>query len=341
MENKKTRNIYRKATTKNFSTFAIERYILIDDITSTEQEKDQFVKTINEQLWFAIQETNMFAHDRVLPFVTVRRVIQDNTKLRIIINDLDSTKKINDYEDLQELKVEELSHLINFRTLSPQRRVMVSDSFIPGNAKMIVDKNDQISAAIDIFLDVAMFNSISFLRDLDLNSKKQFSELKLNYFNKMKSVFDGNIYYYLEDDNPPSYFSFAFAARVDNKTIDYYKYVELWNVFLRERYPKQRNNNIFPVEQLKKYYRDIENIDNQYLNEKFWNNYHGDYLFLRTNQRPNTKGRTYDIANYFGITSIKEFHIGLTKVVPISEYFNPFLRKQLDELYISAFKIIC
>lgn len=337
MENKKTRNIYRKATTKNFSTYDIVRYILIDDISSTDEEKDKFVKTINEHLWEAIQETNMYAKNRILPFVKVRRVVQDKTKLRIIINDFDSTKDTEDYE----VEINDLTHLINFRTLSPQRRVMVSDSFIPGNARMIVDKRDQISAAVDIFLDVAMFNSFSFLSEMNITNKKLFSRSKLNYYNKMKNIIGDNIYYYLDEKEPPSYFSFAFAAREDNQVIDYYKYVELWDSFIREKYPNKDNIIIPPNEQLQNYYIDKDNIEKLYFDVDYWKDYHGDYLFLRTHKKPNTKSRMFDIANYFGVSDIGEYHLGLIRIVPVSEYFNPFLKKQLDELYISAFKVTC
>ena len=141
---RKMRNIFRPATMRNFSNYILERYMLIDDTSSTEEDKDKFVKEINERLWFAIQETNAIVKGRILPFVVVRRVVKDNTKLRIIVNDFDADKDITDYEEIKEVEISNLTHLINFKTLPPQRRVMVSDDIIPGNAKMIVDKKDQI-----------------------------------------------------------------------------------------------------------------------------------------------------------------------------------------------------
>ena len=38
--------------------------------------------------------------------------------------------------------------------------------FLRSNARMLIDEHEQVSAAVDIFLDIAMFNSISFLKKL-------------------------------------------------------------------------------------------------------------------------------------------------------------------------------
>lgn len=333
---RKLRNTFRQATMRNFSNYTLERYILIDDASSTEEEKDKFVREINERLWLAIQETNAIVKGRILPFVVVRRVVKDNTKLRIIINDFDSEKEINEYEEIREIDISNLTHLINFKTLSPQRRVMVSDDIIPGNAKMIVDKKDQISAAIDIFLDIAMFNSFSYLKAMDTKSKQLFSEMKLDFYEMIKSS-DYNIYYLIDEKKPPTYFSFAFAARTESKKLDFNKYVSIWNKFIRERYANCKNVNMPPEKQLQ-LHKDKDNLDNKYFSSDFWKKYSGDYLLLRLNREPNTSERANEMIEFFGID---EMHIGATKLVSLSEYFETYLKKQIDELYISAFKVVC
>ena len=60
---------------------------------------------------------------------------------------------------------------------------------------MIVSPINQIAAAVDIFLDIAMYNSISFLRNKDLDFKKSFSKLKYDYarIKKWDSYFDINV----------------------------------------------------------------------------------------------------------------------------------------------------
>ncbi len=337
MSERKMRNTFREATMRNFSNYTLERYILIDDTSSDDEEKDKFVKEINERLWMAIQETNAIVGGRVLPFVIVRRVVKDNTKLRIIINDFDSAKTINDFEELKEIDIEDITHLINFKTLTPQRRVMVSDQAIPGNAKIIIDKKDQISAAVDIFLDIAMFNSVSYLATMPLKQKQEFSKLKLGFYNRIKDQNDYSCYYLIDRKESPSYFSFAFAARIDHKKIDYDNYVNIWNRFLKTEYPDCQNINVSPQEQLK-FYRDRGNLDNKYFDSTFWEKYKGDYLLLRINREPRDTDHAESLANNLGIN---EMHVGVTKLVPTSRYFESFIRRQIDELYISAFKIVC
>lgn len=334
---RKMRNTFRPATMRNFSNYILERYILIDDASTTEAQKDQLVKDINERLWLAIQETNMLIEGRILPFVVVRRVIVDNTKLRIIINDFDSNKAVNQYDEIREIDIHKLTHLINFKLLSPQRRIMVSDDIIPGNAKMIIDHKEQISAAVDIFLDIAMFNSYSFLREMELREKQAFSKVKLDFFLYNRNILDREFYYFLDKNKPPKYFSFAFAARVDYNRFDFRKYIDLWNKFIEYKYNGFCNVNITPVEQIE-FYKDKENIDKKYFDSSFWGNYSGDYLLLRLNRKPNKYEHRIQLFNYFGIT---EMHEGATKLVPTVQYFDAFLKKQIDELYISAFKVVC
>ena len=334
MATKKFRNMLRPAKTRNFSLYTIERYIYIDDEELDEEKKNAFVKEINERLWLSIQETNALAKGRVLPFVNVRRVIKDESKIRIVINDLESDKKTIDYVDL-----DKTSHVINFKTLSPQRVVMVSDNELNGQARMILDRDDQISAAVDVFLDIAMFNAISFLKDLSLEQKQDINTTKIEFLNSNIGI-NNSIYYRIDSDEPPTYFSFAFFARTDYGTIDYEKYVNIWDEFLNLYFENEHFVNERPEKQLE-YHRDRKNIESKYFDPDHWLTYEkGDYYFLRYNSTPNDNQREQQIKNYFGIICDDDMHIGATKVVNSSEYFTQFLRRQIDELYISAFKIV-
>ena len=80
----KMRNTFRSATMRNFSKYTIVRYIYIDDKLSTDEEKDLFVKEINERLWAVIQDVNAYAKNRVLPFVIVRRLLFSKIVWRFI-----------------------------------------------------------------------------------------------------------------------------------------------------------------------------------------------------------------------------------------------------------------
>lgn len=334
----KLRNEQRNGFMRNFSKFVIERYIIIDDDSLNDNEKDLFVSEINEALWLAIQETNMYAQNRILPFVLVRRVVEVNDELRIIINDIDSDRKFDDYENenREKIDIKQLSHLINFKTISPRRQIQVSDHLIPGNAKMIVSHSNQVAAAVDIFLDIAMFNSIGFLKELDIEHKRDFSELKYR-FAKEQNL---SSYYKCCENNPPSYWSFAFSARIDTKNIDYFKYVSLWDMFLKTTYPKKTYDKspLVPPYKQMEYHKDRENFEKVYFTKEYWTEYaHGDYLIIRINREPNDNERKLLIINLFGIP---KFHIGAVKVIPANDYFKQFIYKQMEELYISAYKIV-
>lgn len=333
------RNEQRAGFMRNFSTYVIDRYIIIDDETLTDNEKDKFVSDINEALWLAIQETNILAENRILPYVRIRRgETIENNQLRIIINDIDSENSYSDYEntDANKIDIKQLSHLINFKTLSPRKQIQVSDRLIPGNAKMIINHSDQISAAVDIFLDISMFNSIAFFNKMTHEDKFNFSNKKFQFSQDSKL----SSYYMCSKENPPAYWSFAFSTRTDNKSIDYYKYVSLWNEFLKKNYPNIRKNDMLvmpPHEQIK-LHRDIDNLDTKYLSKEYWDTQQpGEWLLIRINREPNDNERKIALSNMFGISS---FHIGAVKLVPINYYHLPFMQQQLKELYISAYKIV-
>lgn len=333
---KKIRNTYRRGVMRNFSNNVIERYILIDDEVMPETDKDIFVKEINEQLWYAIQETNAISNGRILPFVIVKRVIREQAKLRIVINELDSNSTLSDYNDPPSLILDpkEMSHLINFKAATPQRRISVSDELVPGNAKMIIDRKDQIAAAVDIFLDIATFNSYSFLKNSSHSEKQSINADKYSFYNDnlLRS------YYKVDKNNPPGYYSFAFTARNSKEDISYRDYVQLWSKFIsNSKYSGNVHSEIKPEEQLK-WHRDKENLKKEYFTRDFWDSYEeGDYLLLRINRDVNTDKQKEEISTYFGINP---FHIGETKIVPISEYFNPMVKRYMQELVISAFKIV-
>lgn len=330
----KFRNEQRPAFTRNFSRYTIDRYMIIDNDLMNDAEKDTFIREVNERLWYAIQETNMLLEDRLLPFVVVRRVDFVDNRLRIIVNDYDAQRKLTNYVEAETLDLDTVSHIINFKPLSPQRRIVVSDHFIPGNAKMLIDEHEQVSAAVDIFLDIAMFNSISFLKNLSIEAKKQFSEAKFSFYEKRKL----KSFYTVDKQCPPNYFSFAFYARENSTHIDFYRYVWIWKEFISQYFKSGRIENLPPEVALRDFYVDRGNLDKCYFERKFWESQSkGAKLLLRTNRGPNTNERREIISDYFGIES---FFVGAIKLVPLYEYYMPFINTQMRELYISAFKII-
>lgn len=330
----KFRNEPRRAFTRNFSKYVIDRYILIDNELMDENKQNDFVNKVNEALWFAIQEVNMLVEDRLVPFVHVKRVRMVDNKLRIVVNDYECPRKLSDYDEAEELNLEDVSHLLNFKPLSPHRHVMLGDKLIPGNARMLLDENELVGAAADIFLDIAMFHSYSFLDGMTLEKKKEFSNEKFAYYRQEEL----DSYYEIDENIPPTYFSFAFYARETVKFIDFDRYVWIWNEFISTHFSDESDIHDSPDEHIKKYYRDRDNLEGCYLTSSFWDRQAaGAKLLLRINREPNTNERKQMICTYFGI---KPFHVGAVKIVPLNEYYKPFVQKQLAELYITAFKVI-
>lgn len=330
----KLRNEYRPAFTRNFSKYTIDRYVIIDNDLMDDAAKDTFIKEVNERLWYAIQETNMLLDDRLLPFVVVRRMDFVDNRLRIVVNDYDSQRNLINYTEAEALNLDDVSHIINFKPLSPQRRIIISDRFIPGNAKMLIDEHEQVSAAVDIFLDIAMFNSISFLEKLSIEEKRKFNETKFSFYEKRKL----KTFYTVDKQHPPHYFSFAFYAREDATHIDFYRYVWIWREFISQYFKNERIENALPEDALQDYYVDKGNLDKCYFDRKFWESQDkGAKLLLRINRGPHTNERREIISDYFGIET---FSVGAVKLVPLNEYYMPFVNTQMRELYISAFKII-
>lgn len=320
----------KAARIREYSKFQIVRHIIVDDRKMTEEQKDQFVKNINIKLDYLIQDINAHVIGRTLPFVKVIRVFRSEETLRIIINNFDNTKSLDEYDILEP---EKISLLINFRDLEPQRIITVSDDLIPGDAKMLIDGRSQIAAAVDIFLDIAMFHSYSFLDELSIKDKKEFNKIKFEFFmnNKLDS------FYVIDDKNLPDFLSFAFAARIDVNKFSVENYCDIWNEFIKQYFFSEKHLMISPEKQVA-LHSDKGMIDNRYFDACYWEKKSkGDYLLLRINRGPTTNKEKVEIANYF---SVPKFHCGPIKVVPISEYNKPFVKKWIREYYISAFKIV-
>lgn len=331
----KERNVYREGFTFNFCEKWLKRIIIIDDQLMKEAEKNEFVRDINEQLYSAIQEVNMRMQGFSLPFVKVynANLIKEEENVRIVIASPDHFEMADSFENNMVFDTGRISHLIHFKSIFPRRIVQFSDELERGDAKLIIGNNDRQSAAVDICLDIAMFNSISYLTDLPIEEKKRFNLKKIEYAKKHGI---GN-YYECDKANPPEYWSFAFTARLDYKTIDYDLYIEHWTTFLEEYYPNEKHSNRYPNEQLK-LHTDINNLPQDMLSPNYWERFDkGAYLVLRINKEPNTNERKRMLCRFFGIT---DFHIGAIKVVPLNSYFEPFLKRMLQELYVSAFKIV-
>lgn len=310
---------------QNFTDKTLTRHILIDKSIMHEETQRILIENINKKLNSLIQDINAYSRGRILPYIKVQRVIEQNDELRIVINELDSQTIHMDRNNL--------SLLINFRLPTAQRIVTVCDDLIRGDAKMIIDLESLESAAVDIFIDIAMFHSYSFLDIMANEEKQDFNRIKYNFFigNNYKS------FYYIDIDSPPRFLSFAFAARKGISEFNIIEYCNIWESFINSNFENQVHINLPPNQQMK-YHLQAGMLDKRYFTSKFWDGYlQNDYLFLRINREPNTNERKEKLAQYFGIP---KFHCGATKIVPVSEYYKPFLKTMLNEHYVSVFKIV-
>lgn len=325
-------NEQRLGFTRNYSNYIIERYIKFEHSKLTPDQQNTFVKKINEQLWKEIQNINMRISDRILPFVVVRRIVgEDNNTIRVIINDPDySIDEIPEYKTVYK---NTLTHIALFETLEPRRIIKVWNPLSPGNAKLFIGERDQIAAAVDIFLDIAMFHSYSFLDKMTPEDKQAFNTKKTDYYEEKQLTH----YYQIDKKNPPTYFSFSFAARLDEKSIDYEYYIMLWDGFIKYYYSNYLNVVPNVGDQLR-YHSNPDQIPKEYRNGEHWKGYSdGAYLLVRVEKKPNDTTRQEMIRQRF---SAEQFRIGIITVIPLSEFFHPFWQQQFQELNVSAFKIV-
>lgn len=328
-------NESRPGFTRNYSNNIIERYIRFANSKLSSVQQDAFVKKINERLWKDIQEINMRITDRIVPFVVVRRIVdEDKDTIRIIINEPD----YNDYAGnnspmYKTVYKDTLTHIALFETIPPRRIIKVWNPLETGNAKLYIGEEDQVAAAVDIFLDIAMFHSYSFLHELGFDERHSFNTKKTDYYyaNQLKH------YYQIEKKNPPTYFSFSFAVRYDDKSIDYEEYIMLWNNFIKHYYSNSKNI-VPPVEEQLHYHSNPEQIPKEYRTDEYWKEYaDGAYLFLRVAKNPTNLTRKEMIRQRF---SAEQFRVGIIKVIPLNEFFHPFWQQQFQELNVSVFKIV-
>lgn len=330
------KNHIRNGYTKNFTKYRLDRYMVIDDEIESQDIRNKTIKKINEELWYLIQTINFRVKGRILPFVVIHGLVKEEAKVRILVNDYTSKYKINQYRELTNINMADTSHFVNFRMANGQRKIEICDGLIPGDAKLLIDNNILVRAAVDIFLDVAMFNSFSFLRNNTIQERKKFNQLKKHFYEKYSTTIQPVAYDVVSPY--PDYFSLAFCCRDVKGQFNYDMYVWLWEKLIKENNYKYTSNELHPTEMIDKYYIDTEQLPKQIESKDFWNKQiKGDVLLLRINKKPTTQLRQMWMCDFFGITS---FRCKGIKVVSTDEVSNYMLQRELQELNISAFKLI-
>lgn len=325
----------RKADLRTFSKYEETRYIFVPDLCELNRNKyEKIQKEINETLDLYIQNLSLRITDRQIPFIKVNfatsEEVLDNQYLRVLI--LDNENGIVN----RIISAENKSHFFYAYITPAQRQVFIGREPSKANAEFIVDQKYFITICVDMFLDIAMFHSYSFLEKLSPEERKRFSYEKYDYYkeNKLSSY-----YHFKEYDNEkPSYFSLAFAIRNSNDYLELEQYIYIWEKFLDVYYKSNINHVASIIDQLK-YHKSFGQITKYESPDKLLNRFDsvGCKLLLRINRRPKlTKDRTI-IASYFGIP---KFRCRGIKVKDIIEYYNPQIARYIEIGYISAFKIV-
>ena len=184
---------------------------------------------------------------------------------------------------------------------------------------------------IDIFLDVAMFNSYSFLRDEETEDKQAFSKKKYEYYKsrQLTTCFD-------EVGDNLDYYSFAFSChdRFDEKifSINLEKYKNIWDDFIHEYYPFAIHEEKQIEQQLKM--RVDNHLPSDYQHE-FDDKEPGIYFVLRLNRADLPPHIYKQILPALGGSEVGFSNLKIVTQNELSKY-----EELLKELYISAFKVV-
>lgn len=320
------KNIIRPEYLKNFTKKIKTRYILLEK-GKTFNNIEQTVASINTLTNQIIQELNLKIEDRQLPYINLQicygKIL--NKRVRVFLHNNDTNFLFE-----RELKVQleaknEISHILDLLIATSYNKITISS--LSCDAEIVIDKNYLTIAVVDILLDIIMFNSYSYLKDMKLCDKKSFSEKKFAYFKSRKlSCF------YECPEEKLMYYSLAFSARETKTRFNANKYIEYWNEFISIYFPNFVHIEKSIKDQLKQHV-DYEELPTN-LSYKFNKEPVGAYLLLRTN-KDKTEKINPQLFSLFGINKYKK---GKTKIIPIAQFDE--VVPLLENLDVSAFKVI-
>lgn len=321
------KNRVRKSPMKNFTRDTIYRNIVVESCNNG--DICQHISNTMDDVNRVIQELTLNITGRQIPFITVVPVnydfIQKPDDTRIVLRDNENTFVANQH------KVEEkdnISHLVEFQLCAEYNQITFSNSIF--DAKIVIDKKYLSAATTDLFLDLAMFNSYSFLRKMSIEEKKEFSKQKFDYF-KEKNL---KCFYTYDKGDELLYYSLAFSARKTINTIDIPTYIALWDDFIRTYYPNEHHMENSLEFQLKRHV-DYGQLPVKKILEKCECIPKGTYLFIRVNKKPRNPKNILPMEAIFGSGSLT---LGSWKIIRIDQYEK--IKKLTQPLYISVFKLI-
>lgn len=303
------KNVIKKAPLSNFTHNIEYRKIIV--ASNTYNDMCNKISTIMKDVNSTIQQLSLIIYDRQIPFINGVATIFDPSKniddARIVLlghaeRTMTTYTKAKDRPDI--------SHLIEFQLSAFYNQVTFSNSVF--DAKLVIDDQYLPTATLDLFLDLAMFNSYSFLKNMSIDEKRQFSKQKFDYFKKCNL----NCYYTYDETDDLLYYSLAFSARKNAKEIDLQEYINLWNGFLNTYYPNEHHIEESLELQIKKHV-DHGQLSSSKILDKMSQLPNGPYLFIKINKQTSNKSKLAQMGAIFGTSTPT---LGDWKVIPISQY---------------------
>lgn len=322
------KNLIREEFLKNFTTKIKRRHVVVENNKQLNGDFQATISNINANVNKIIQLLNLKVHDRQIPYITLTAQFSSELteRSRIVIRSKKTSKDFEDCIKNQTNKLgESLSHCIDFLISPGYKEIVISA--LNFDAEIVVADEYIECVIIDILLDIAMFNSYSFLKEKSLEWKHSFGFKKYSFF-KSNAL---NCFYECKTTKS-LYYSLAFSARNSKDDFNVEEYINLWNRFISENFSNSIHKEKSILEQLKQHVDYNELPANLY--KRFNKKTAGAYLVLRTN-----KERSEDLQPFIcSLFGIKKYEKGKIKIVPIDEFetYEPLLRN----LDVSAFKIV-
>ena len=302
------------------------------------------VSTIQNTLNLIIQELNLKTN-RNIPYMIVNCLEYVTERTRIFVRDKEEFDDENILLGVDGMmdNFTNITHSVD--CFQAAGRMLIEKTNVSHhntkhfNVTILFDKMIRELTIIDILLDIAYFNSYSFLRDMSLNEKRAFSRQKSEFFKSegLPTVFDEPC----SDDL--DYYSIAFSCHKPNISdmehyeyeIDIDKYISIWDRFIEKYYSDKTHQEISVQEQIMR--RRNNQMPNDYYLE-FNDLKPGVYYILRTEEKNIPPKYLRKVMSLFGIKKPSDMSVGYLKRIESKDF------DQYTELYdfagVSVFKIV-
>lgn len=312
------------------------RDILTDQIKLDSVELKDVVDTINA----TIQQINCLVPERNIPYIRIEKSQNsyDLDKTRVLLrsetSDARMLSRIKDEfqaNGTTTFLVELYANDNGYIEIGCAEDTKLETADLSNFA--LVDYEFLSCALVDIFLDSAMFNSFSFLREgISSQEKRAFNQVKVEFLRNVFSDFTAlDTPFYIFNNETYRYLSMAFFVRESEDNIDLVKFINLWKQFVQQTYPDSVHIEP-PIDEQLALLVDLQQYTNDIINQcKRLSK--GSYWLLRIHRAPvNVQVRKWLIA-LFG-----QAEIGKEKIIAFDEFY--LVHELVFKQHITAFKII-